>query len=114
MHWIAPAETGIATHLLDSTLHHHLAARTLIKFGQDADVYAEAVQSLAPAAVVAAGAIASWGLALSAAGRTGSPLMITRPPPGLTAVRVALDAIGSVIAADAAKDGGEAGPARLT
>src|SRR6516165_8931075 len=73
-----------------------------------------AVQSPAPAAAVVAGAIASWGFAPSAPGRTGAPLMITRPPPDLTAACVALGAIGSVAAADAARDRGAADAASAT
>src|SRR5439155_17747677 len=72
-----------------------------------------AVQSPAPAAVVA-GAVASWAFALSAPGRTGSPLMITRPPPDLTAAWAALGAIGSAVAAAAATDRGAANAASAT
>src|SRR5438552_3367360 len=71
-----------------------------------------AVQSPAPAAV--AGAIVSWGLALRAPGRTGSPLMITRPPPGLTAFWVALGSIGSALVAEGETDRGAANAASAT
>src|SRR5436305_13894807 len=72
-----------------------------------------AVQSPAPAAVVA-GAIASGGFARSAPGRTGSPLMITRPPPDLPAAAAAFAAIGSAVSADAATDRGAADAASAT
>src|SRR5438045_9678148 len=73
-----------------------------------------AAQSAAPAAAAVAGAIASWGFVRSAPGCTGSPLMITSPPPDLTSAWAALGTIGPAVSADGASDRGTADAASAT